>query len=263
MYIVRILVFLCCFCLLFSLFDTKDKGDDFSKIRTAYAHKDWIGAERLLVRYLRKEIDLDKSWQAWLILLDVSEKANTPQDVILSYLRDMLQDYEDNPQRRKYILLKIAQTTDQKGEIENTIIAWNRYIDLPNLSPNESFQGQRRLIQLNFLKGDFDVVEDVLNACTTLDIGTKDKAYCLYNLADLKAGKEQWDAAAELIQLVLVMKISDYDKAQAAFLYGDILEQQKQYKTALSYFEIALKNYGNVDVVQGRIDSLKKRLRIK
>ncbi len=263
MYIIRIIIFFCVICLLFSAYDAREKEDSFSQIRSAYAHQDWVMAERLLVRYLRNEIDLGKSWQAWLLLLEVSEKANAPHDVILSYLKDMLQDYEVDPERKKFILAKIATTTDKKKDVESAIIAWDNYANLSNVLPSESFQIYRRLIQLNFLKGDFDAVEGVLNECTALDIVATDKAYCLYNLADLKAGKEQWDVAAELIQLVLVMKISDYDKAQAAFLYGDVLEQQREYKTALSYFEIALEHYGNKDVVQSRIDSLKKRLKIK
>ncbi len=263
MYFVRIIAFFCCFCFSFSLYDIREKENSFSQIRSAYAKQDWIVAERLLVRFLRTEIDLDKSWQAWLMLLHVVEHSNTPLDVVLSYLNDMLQDYAEYPDKKKYIMVKTAIITDQKDEFEKSIKAWENYVNLPNLLPDESFTAYRRLIQLYFLKGDFEAVEDTLNNCTVLDINASDKAYCIYNLADLKAGREQWDVAAELVQLVLVMKISEYDKAQAAFLYGDILEQNKEYKRSLSFFEIALEHYGNKDVVQGRIDSLKKRLKIK
>ncbi len=259
----RIIIILCIIFSFISFYDIQTKEDDFSQIRNSYAKKDWIASERLLLKFLRNELDLEKTWQAWLLLLSVSEKSNANTELILSYLDDMFSIYLNDNHKKKYILAKITEFTDKKNNVKESIEAWENYISLTSLTSDETFKAFKKLIQLHFKEGNFDIVEGILRECTTLSISDSDKAYCFYNLADLRAGKEQWVSASELIQLVLVMNISDYEKAQASFLYGDILENQRKFKEALTFFEIALKNYGNAESVQLRINNLKKILKIK
>ncbi len=263
MFIIRTLVFFCCFLFLFSLYDSMHKENDFTRAQKAFDAEAWISAERLLTQYLRKEVNAEKSWQAWVLLLRLTRKTNLDTEIALTYLNDMLRDFSSDIEKRKYILIEIARAHESQGDVEKAIAAWERYISLDNMTPAELFIGYKQLIRHYFLLGNFEEVEIVLTDCSVLPLAAEDKAYCIYNLADLKAGLDQLDESSDLIQSVLDLDISKYAKAQAQFLYADILEQKKQYKKALEYFLMAENDYGNKEVVMLRIAKLKKRLKIK
>ncbi len=261
--ILKICFFLLSFSILFAAYDVQQKKDAVYAIHEATHEKNWSKAELLLRDYLRNEIDLDKSWYAWLMLITVSHKTPIYPEVLLTYLTDMLNDYGDDAEKKKFILGQIALVKDTYGSIEDSIAAWEKYALQRHLSPKESFQAYKRLLNLYFARGDFAAAEEVLHNCLVLDIPKEDAAFCKYNLADLYAGKGQLEQANSYIVDVLDAELDVYFMAQAAFLYADMLEQQKKYEDALRYFELAKEHYGNDAVIEQRIAAVKKLGKIK
>ncbi len=263
MFIIRFFGIFFCVILLVFAFDSIEKHDEFGECEKAYNEGAWLSAEHLLTKYLRNEVNPDKSWQAWLLLLNLGRKTNLHQETLLAYLYDMLEDYKDDIPKRKFILAEIAKTFENLEQYEQAIRAWEKYAALDNLTPEELFVAYQRLIRHYFLLDKFEEVEIVLTDCVVLSLPPKESAYCIYNLADLKAGLGQLDEASELIETMLVLDMDDYDKAQANFLYGDVLEQRRKFKQALEQFKLAGANYGNQEVVNIRIAALEKKLKIK
>ncbi len=263
MIIIRVFIFLFISLISIFLFDGIEKENEFSKCEKAFYSDAWISAERLLTQYLRKEVNAEKSWQAWLMLLRLSQHVNMSDEILMTYLNDMLSDFSNDEHKRKFILSQIAYTQERMSDFEGVIVTWEKYAALDNLSPEEFLLAYKQLIRHYFRLGMFEEVEIALTDCTVLPIAEKYKAYCIYNLADLKAGQDQLEESADLLETLLEIDLDEYSKSQAAFLYADILEQEKKYKDALKYFMQAEENYGNKEVVLLRITALKKKLKIK
>ncbi len=258
--IINIVGILVVILLLFAAYDMRQKEDTFSLLQKSLAQEDWAGAEKYLLVYLEEELDMEKSWQAWVTLIDVSKKAALHPDVIVSYLDDMMLDYGHDASKKKYILFHKAAFTESKGNLDDSIAALEKYAHLSNLSANEAYVAYKKLLQFYFRQSNFTSAEDILHDCLALTISEDDTAFCLYNLAEIYAGKGSYDTAHEFLQQLEYLSISKYRQSQVYFLHADILEQQRKYKEALEYFKLALDNYGNKAVVQQRIDALEKLL---
>ncbi len=263
MFILRFFICLCiCFVYIFS-YDSMEKDNEFSKCQKAFDAGAWISAERLLTEYLRKEVNAERSWQAWLLLIRLSRKTNMSNEITLNYLNDMLNDFNNNAEKRKFILAQIAFIKENLNDTIGAIEVWEKYSALDNVTPDELFVAYKHLIRHYFRLGKFEDVEIILTDCSVLPIAPQKTAYCVYNLADLKAGLDELDESENLLLSLFDLDLDDYTKAQASFLYADILEQKKKYKDSLKYFVQSKDNYGNKEVVALRIASLKKRLKIK
>ncbi len=239
------------------------KEDALTSIEKVIERKEWVQAEKMLVDYLRIEMDMDKSWDAWLLLVDVSQKAQLHDAIILSYLNDMLKDYGKDAQKKKYILLQIARSKERQGNEAEAIEALVNYTHLPNLTPEEVFPAYEKLLAWYLIQGDFTAAEDVLHNCLSLPLSDQKMAFCLYTLAEIYAGKASYATAHELLHQLEMLDIDAYQLSQINFLHGDILEQQKKYSEALVFFKLALEEYGNRTVVEQRIAALEKRLKKK
>ncbi len=234
--------------------------DSMARIEKSMEKKEWVQAEKLLVDYLRIEMDMHKSWQAWVLLVNVSQKANLQDTIILSYLDDMLIDYSNDPEKKKFILLHIAQIKERQNNEQEAINALVSYTNLPNLNTAEAFEAYNKLLSWYLKMGNFSAAEDILHNCLSLPLEDAEMAFCLYTLAEIYAGKSSFETAHELLYQLNDLEIDAYLLSQVNFLHGDILEQQRKYSEALVYFRLALEMYGNKAVVQKRIAALEKRL---
>ncbi len=251
------------FFLLFAVFDARQKEDILQSISHAIEQEDWFEAEKLFKKNLAAEIDMENSWAAWLLFIDMSRKSALHPDVLLSYLDDMLKDYGQDPIKKKFILHEIAVVTERQNVFTKSLAAWEKYARLRSLSVEEAYKVYLILIRMYYDKGDFAAVQETLNDCIALQIEPEKSAYCKYALADIYANKGDFVVATEYITSALEADISAYEKAQFYFLYADILEFQRKNKEALEYFTMAQEHYGNQAVVQNRIAHLKKILKIK
>ncbi len=249
--------------LFFAVYDVRQKEDTLSAVHMAMADEDWAGAEKLLMEYLHHELDMENSWNAWLLLIDVSMTAQLHDEIVLGYLSDMLVDYGNDNAKKKYILFQVARIKERQNNEQEAIDALEKYANLRNLTTSEAFTAYKKLMHMYFRQGNFSGAEDVLHNCLALNISEPDTAYCLYNLAEIYAGKGSFETAHEFLTQLEHLTISDYEQSQVFFLHADILEQQRKYKEALAFFTLALDHYGNRAVVQERITALEKLVKKK
>lgn len=236
-------------------------GDDLDEARAAIQEHNWTLAERLLERYLRSQQDMDKRWEAWQRLLEVTTSAGTDYRTALDYLEAMLQEFYEDEARTRMILQRMGELNETLRRYSRAADVWSTYIGLGGLTGEEAVQGHRRLAQIHFRSRHFEAGEDVLQGCLALDVPDKERALCLYDLADMNVARERWKEAADLGLQVMDMDVSDKVKGMTAFLLGDALEQQKNYAEALQYFETARPHYPNDRVVDNRIAFLKQKLK--
>ncbi len=238
--------------------------DERTQAYEAIKKHDWRAAKQILESYLRYEEDFEKRWEAWRNLFHVTIKIGSSPHTRLFYLENMYQEFEEDGAKKKVILYDIGLLQEELRNFDYAEDIWTMYLDSENISEQETFFGHRKLAYIYYKKGYFDSVENVLSSCLSLNIQDNDHAVCMYDLADLKATKKEFDDAKILIEEILAMENIDIAmQGQAAFLLGDILEEQKDFTKALEFFERARLSYPNTLAVKKRIDYLKKQMKSK
>lgn len=236
-------------------------GDDLEEAKVAIQERNWTLAERLLERYLRTQRNSEKRWEAWQKLVDVSGSAEADQRAMLDYLEAMLMEFGEDEAKAKQVLAHMGEINERLRRFNGAAEAWSAYVELSNLTDEETVNGYRRLAQIHFRAGRFDVCEDILQDCLSLEISDNGKAQCLYDLADVNMARERWKEATDLALQIIDMDVSPAIRGLADFLLGDALEQRRDYAEALTHFEKARENYPNALVVDNRIAHLKKILK--
>ena len=236
-------------------------GDDLEEAKVAILAHNWTLAERLLERYLRMEQGLDKRWEAWQRLLEVTTSAGKDYRTALDYLEAMLQEFYEDEARTKSILLRMGELNESLRRYDRAADVWSTYIGLSGLTPEEAVSAHRRLAQIHIRNRRFEAGEDVLQGCLALVAPDTERALCIYDLADSQMARERWKDASDLALQIMDMEADAKTKGLAAFLLGDALEQQNVLGDALNYFEAARGSYPNERVVENRIAFLKKKLK--
>lgn len=254
----RFLTVLLCCCLLAAC-DAAPLGDDYSEAKSAAAAHEWTRAERLLERFLRESEDADKRWEAWQLLLTVTNATGLAARSQLEYLDTMLEEFADNDARCKDILRRMGQLVERQRRYERAVDIWSAYLDLDGLSPQDNVDGYRHLAAMNFRLHRYEAAEDALQQCLALPVDDSAKLACMYDLADQGAARERWQEAADLSQQILDSRPDDGLRGLTLFLLGDALEQLGKPEEALIHFEQAREIYPNPDVVENRIAYLKKK----
>ncbi len=235
--------------------------DDLDYAEEYILEREWILAESLLERYLRTENNSEKRWRAWTLLLKTSEYVDMHPATMHVHLSDMLQEFFDDPERKKFVLFTFASLLQKNHNYAMATDVWNMYLDLDNIGQNEAFAAYRSLGNIYFRTRQYSLLEESLYSCMGLDIEPQDMSLCMYDLAYMKISRNELDDAMDLLNQILHMESDDYTQARVSFLRGDILEQQEKYEESLKSFKLARLNHPNKMVVDNRIDSLKKRVK--
>lgn len=234
--------------------------DDLAEARSAIANHNWTLAERLIERYLRVQDDPDKRWAAWQNLIEATNGASQEPRVTLEYLEAMLQEYADDDSRAKFILHRMGTLNEFLRRYDRAADAWSTYINLDGLSAEEATEAHRRLATIHFRARRYDVAENVLYSCLSLDMPAQLHAQCMYDLADMSVAREQWAEASTFAMQVLEIDTNANMKGLTMFLLAEALEQQNKLEEALRYFEAARPLYPNEMVVDNRIAYLNKKV---
>ncbi len=234
--------------------------DDLDYAEEYISEREWILAESLLERFLRTEDNPDKRWKAWMLLLKTSEFIDIHPATMHVHLSDMLQEFFDDTERKKFVLFTFAQLLQKNGDYAVASDIWNMYLDLDNIGPNEAFAAYRSLGNIYFRTRQYSLLEDSLYSCMALDIEAQEMSLCMYDLAYMKGSREEWDDAKDLLDQILLMETDDYTRARVSFMIGDILELQGKPEKSLEFFEMARLSHPNTLVVDNRIESLRKKL---
>lgn len=237
-------------------------GDDLTDARRAMAVLDWQSAEKYLERYLRSQTDPELRWQAWKEMLEVSRNSKHGKDWTIDYLETMYIEYETHPTRAGTVLRQLGSAYEQQGNLERAAQYYTLLIEIPDISPLENVELHRRIANYNIKLRRLDIAEDVLQNCIALVAPEPKIAECMFDLADLASMREHLDESQRLAQQVLHLEnISPTLSSRASFILADILEQKGQLKEALQLFESIKTTYPNLDVVQTRINYLKKKIK--
>ena len=236
-------------------------GDDLTEARAAVARQDWSLAERLLERFLREEQNPDQRWEAWRQLLEVVNAAGQEPRASLELLETMLEEYMDNDARAAVILRRMGEVNESLHRHEAAADAWNAYVGLAGLSPEQSVEGYRRLSGMQFKLRRFDAAEDTLQQCLALPVAEKETLLCAYDLADQNVARQRWQEGADLAQQILDSAPDTPLKGLAGYVLADALEQLGKTREALKQFELARDAYPNPPVIDNRIMHLRGKMK--
>lgn len=236
-------------------------ADDLTAARQAQAERNWPLAERLLQRFLRSEQDQEKRWEAWQTLVEVINADTREPRETLEFLEVMLQEFVDDEEKSRSILEQMAQLNERLGRSDRAADAWSAYLDLSGLGTREMAEGYRHLARMQVRQRRFESAEETLGQCLALPDSEPQVLYCMYDLADLHAGRENWQEAANLCQQVLENRPARELQGLVSYLWGDALEQLGKLDAAMKQFEAAKESYPNPPVIENRIVSLRKKIR--
>lgn len=251
-----------CVCLLLAGCDGRVKlGDDFAAARQAQAERNWPLAERLLQRFLRTEQDAEKRWQAWQALIEVINAETREARETLEFLEVMRLEFAEDEEKTRSILEQTGEMNERRGRLDRAMEAWTAYLDLGGLETLEMAKGYRHLASVQIRLRRFESAEETLGQCMSLPGSEPQVLYCMYDLADLQAGRQNWQAAADLCQQLLESNPDRELQGLASYVWGDALEQLGQLPGAMKQFETARESYPNPSVIENRIMSLRKKMK--
>lgn len=236
--------------------------NDLDEARIAIRQGEWERAEKYLERFLRVATDPEERWEAWISLVDATERAGQDRRWINEYLEAMLVEFEDSPERLRHILYKMSASQEAARQYERAVITLFQLVSLPDLTVQERLELYKRLafmqMRLNRLQG----AEESLHECLGLPLADSVKADCLYFLADICVLREDLEDGANIaIQILDTPGVPPLLYSKATFLLADIYEQQKKYQDALRLYVSIRNSYPNPMAVDARIDYLKKKLK--
>ena len=238
--------------------------DDLQEAKTAMQQGEWGNAQKLLERFLSTAREPEERWDAWNRLIETSGHVQPGSRWVVDYLETMLMEFEDSPERARDILRRLAEAHEAARRFEHAAETWTQLIESPELPAEESVTVHRRLARIDLLLHRFDAAEDVLESCLELPVGSARHAECLYDLADAAASRDKTEQAATLARQVMdIDGVSPEIRARAGYILADIKEQSGDLKGALELFEAIKDAYPNEMVVDYRILTLKKQLKIK
>lgn len=233
-------------------------GDDLEAANKAYVERNLTLTERLLERYLREEKNLDKRWEAWLLLLKTINANNQEARISLELLDAMLDEYENDQSRLPFILSQMGKYNEILRHYDRAADAWSAYVDLGELGDNERVEGYRRLAAMQFGQRHFEAGEDTLQQCLALPLPDHDKIKCMLDLADENMARERWEEVSDLCQQIFDSEPDQTVFGLAGFLRGDALEQMGRKAEALEQFEAVRDSYPNAAVIDNRVKHLEK-----
>ncbi len=234
---------------------------DLVLAKEAMEAREWFYAERLLERYLNREDNTEKRWEAWQALVTTGEYTGANFGVMRLYYDNMLQEFLEDDDKKKVILFGLASLLEDAEDYDSAIDMWNVYLNLGNLTVQETFAATQKAIEIYLHTGQFEAAENALYNCLGLEISAQDSAICLYELADLKAGRGALQEAKDLAQQVFDVDAYAITRGQASFLLGDIAEEQGNLEDAYRFFEQAKESYPNIMAVENRIAYLDNLLK--
>lgn len=233
---------------------------DLQAAQRATRDGEWTRAQRYLERYLRAEENPDLRWSAWQLLLDGAVRSDPSGGWAVDYLETMALEYEDETERVRDVLRRLAGLHETMGRTDSAVSVWERYCTLPGLDDAEYAGIQQRMARMFLRQGKFEAADDSLRICVALAEDQPRQAECLFDLASMAAMRDDVSTASDLAGQVLGLEGADtVIKARAGFILADILEVQGKSKEALALFKEIRDDYPNEMVVDYRIQALSKK----
>lgn len=257
------LLLFACF-LLLSGCETENRlpGDDIALAEAALQKRDIGDAKMYYERYLRKNPQGELRWHVWEQLLNISMDMRQDRKTSREYLEIMLLEFSDIPERRRELQLRLAALCTEMHEYNRAAELWEILIQDPGAPDRTKARVYRNLAHAYLRRLEFIMATDTLQACLSLEIDNATKAECLYALGEAQSLTEDLTAAEATFRSALELPDTpEHRRVLIVFMLADILEQQGNYSSAITYFETIRTTYPNEKVVELRIANLKKMLK--
>ncbi len=233
--------------------------DDLARARSSMRQRDFMEAEKSFERYLRRAPDGEARWEVWNRLVDLALDVRHDKRAAEELLEAMLLEFEKEPTRRRESQDWLARLYESDHNYDRALELWLALIrdgETPSEMKAESY---RSLARIYLRRLEFELTKEVLGYCLQLDVSPALKGRCQYDLADAYTVMEDLDAASKTLQDLLMAKgVEEPLRVLAVFMLADVLEQQGKNDTALELFESIKNSYPNAQVVEERINYLKK-----
>lgn len=248
----------------FSLFpQTNLLSNDMQEAQAAVRDGEWTRAQRYLERYLRSEENPDQRWVAWELLMEVARRSDPTGKWTVDYLETILLEYQDDTDRARAALLRLADIHESSRQSGGAIAALEQYSLLQGVDDEENAAVHRRLARLYIRTNRLDAAEDSLRICLALASSVERLAECRFDLANIAFFRDDADTASSLATQILELKgEGEYFKvlkSRAGFLLADLLEERGKTADALRLFKEIRADYPNELVVNYRIEALGKK----
>ncbi len=256
---VRVLFYLVCLFLLIGCEKTLQESE-YDQAVQAYNEGSYPIALALLESTLAKEERKEFRWQAWELLLDITEKTDDNSALFDEYFSAMLLDFEDDPKRLKHVLKTMADYYEQRREYTESVLAWMRYIDVqPMESETEHIEAYLSLARNLLHTHQLNEAETVIQHLLTLPLSETQRGHCLLDLVRISFLSEDHVKSKKLAKELYEQDgIAAEICAEAGFILADILEMEGKEEEALALFISIKDTFPNTMVVDFRIDRLSK-----
>lgn len=238
-------------------------GNDMQEAQAAARDGEWTRAQRYLERYLRSEENPDQRWVAWELLMDVSRRSDPTGKWTVDYLETILIEYQDDPERARAALLRLANIQESAKQAGGAIVALEQYSLLQGVEDEDNAAVHRRLARLYIRNNKLGAAEDSLRICLALSTSVVRQAECRFELANIAFLRDDAETASDLATQILKLDSESEHlnelKARAGFLLADMLEERGKTAEALRLFKEIRGDYPNELVVDYRIEALGKK----
>ena len=258
-----LLLLVCCLALGACQEETRRQyRDDISLAEEALQKRDIGDAEMYYERYLRKNPQGELRWHVWEQLLNISMDMRQDRNTSREYLEIMLLEFSYIPERRRELQLRLAALCTELHEYTRSTELWEALVQDPDTPDKIKAQVYRDLAHAYLRRLEFIMATDTLQACLNLEIDNATKAECLYALGEAQSLTEDLTAAEASLRSALELPDTpEHRRVLIVFMLADVLEQQSNYTSAITYFETIRGTYPNEKVVELRIANLKKMLK--
>ncbi len=233
---------------------------DLVAAQEAVRRRDTGDAEMYFQRYLRKNPNGDQRREVWEELLKITLSERQDKQTAADYLELMLMEFEDQPERRRGIQLRLAEISNELLRYDRAQALWEAAAGDPQTPAAVKAGVLRNLSRVYLLRLEFMAAVESLETCLHLDVPAADKGECSYSLAETQMLTGELDAStATLRELLKNPEISPERRVLTVFMLADVSEMQGRMDEAARLFESIRGEYPNEKVVEMRITTLKQK----
>lgn len=236
------------------------RQDDLTLARAAAKDRDIGDAEMYYERYLRKNPQGEHRWQVWQSLLEIALDIRHDMSGGREYLEIMLDEFRDDPERRRQIQLTLADIANEMLAYERAVTLWEAVSSDPGTPQETLAEVYRNLSRAYLRRLEFTLSKELLDRCLQLNVAENTKAECLYALSEAHMLTDELASSEQALRDMLEMDLDDETlRVEGMFMLADVLEQQDRVREAEALFETLRDVYPNPRVIEIRLGALKSK----
>ncbi len=253
-------VMLLCLALAACLKEEKRARNDIEEARTALMQRDFISAEHAFERYLRRNPDGKSRWEAWNSLVDLALTVRHDRKAAIELLEAMRLEFGKEPGRSRLVVRQLGALYQLSRKYDQALTMWAIVAEDKAAPPEERAEAYRDQAEIYMRRLEFETAKEALNRCLAQNVTGTVRGQCLYDRAEAHMAEENLPEAIGNLRAVLAQEgVAAPLRSLSMFMLADALELQGNNKESLELFQRLLTTYPNPQVVEKRINALKKR----